>query len=172
MWVDPLITISVILLLMLLFPLGYLLILAIGSIRSASTPDIHPRSPSTRFMIIIPAYEEARVIVTTVSRLFAIDYPSQTLSLLGLILLMIQVSINYFIQPIFPLPLIGTWAAVVVAVLIYPLVGLVLERAPVRAYIAILLGLYFILWCTWLALNSRVGRKQVTWIRTEHGNLD
>jgi len=138
MWVDPLITISVILLLILLFPLGYLLLLAIGSIRSASTPDIHRRSPSTRFMIIIPAYNEARVIGTTESRLFAIDYPSQTLSLLGLILLMIQVSINDFIQPIFPLPLIGTWAAVVVAVLIYP----------------------------------RVGRKQVTWIRTEHGNLD
>ena len=89
-------------------------------------------------MIIIPAYDEARVIGTTESRLFAIDYPSQTLRLLGLILLMIQVSINDFIQPIFPLPLIGTWAAVVVAVLIYP----------------------------------RVGRKQVTWIRTEHGNLD
>jgi cellulose synthase/poly-beta-1,6-N-acetylglucosamine synthase-like glycosyltransferase len=138
MWVDPLITISVILLLMLLFPLGYLLLLAIGSIRSALTPDIHRRCPSTRFMIIIPAYDETRVIGTTVSRLFAIDYPSQTLSLLGLILLMIQVSINDFIQPIFPLPLIGTWAAVVVAVLIYP----------------------------------RVGRKQVTCIHTEHGNLD
>ena len=101
MWVDPLITISVILLLMLLFPLGYLLLLAIGSIRSASTADIHRRSPSTRFMIIIPACDEARVIGTRESRLLAIDYPSQTLSLLGLILLMIQVSINDFIQPIF-----------------------------------------------------------------------
>ena len=81
MWVDPLITISVILLLILLFPLGDLLLLAIGSIRSASTPDLHRRSPLTRFMIIIPAYDKARVIGTTVSRLFAIDYPSHLFSI-------------------------------------------------------------------------------------------
>ena len=100
-------------------------------------------------------------------------FPSySTLSLLSLILLMIQISINYFIQPIFPLPLIGAWAAMVLVLLIYPLIGLALERAPIRAYIAILLGPYFILWRTWLALISRFGRKQVTWIRTEHGKLD
>jgi hypothetical protein len=52
------------------------------------------------------------------------------------------------------------------------MVGLALERAPVRAYVAILLGPYFILWRTWLALISRFGGKQVTWIRTEHGELD
>jgi hypothetical protein len=60
----------------------------------------------------------------------------------------------------------------VATLLIYPLVGLALERAPFRAYIAILLGPYFILWRTWLALNSRFGGKQVTWIRTEHGQGD
>src|SRR5687768_5070104 len=81
MWVDLFITVSVILLLMLLFPLGYLLLLAIGAIRSASTPDPHHRSPSTRFMIIIPAHDEAAVIKTTVSRLLAIDYPSHLFSI-------------------------------------------------------------------------------------------
>ena len=60
----------------------------------------------------------------------------------------------------------------VVTLLIYPLVGLALERAPVRAYMAILLGPYFILWHTWLALISRFRGKEVTWIRTEHGELD
>jgi cellulose synthase/poly-beta-1,6-N-acetylglucosamine synthase-like glycosyltransferase len=101
------------------------------------------------------------------------SFPSySTLSLLALMLLAIQVSINYFIEPIFPWPLIAAWAAVVAGLLIYPLVGLALERAPLRAYVAILLGPYFILWRTWLALSSRIGRKQVTWIRTEHGELN
>ena len=403
MWFDPFITISVVLLLVFLFPLAYLLLMAIGALRPAPTPEIHHRAPSTRFMIIIPAHDESAVIRATVSRLLAIDYPSplfsiyiiadhcsdntaevarhagavvlernegprtgkgaalswafetilkkdqcdatvifdadtrvapdflrvmdwrlsqgdrviqgqhiirnpdqswfpaltwamflidnrfqnlgrsnlgwsaknmgdsicfradilrqlgwgegltedyhlryklllngiriayepaaigygeapitwdraraqrarwlrgahdtsqqfvkhliveamkkrslamldgalqasfpsfSTLSLLSLFFLIIQISINYLIQPIFPLPLIGAWAAMVVALLTYPLIGLALERAPFRAYIAILLGPYFILWRTWLALVSRFGRKQVTWIRTEHGKLD
>ena len=403
MWVELFITISEILLLLLLFPLGYLLLLALGAIRSASMPDTHSRSASTRFMIIIPAHNEASVIRATVSRLLTIEYPAHlfsihiiadhcsdntaevarhagavvhernegprtgkgaalywifqrilekeqcdavvifdadtqvdpeflrvmdwrlaqgdqviqgqhiirnpdqgwfpaltwamflidnrfqnlgrsnlgwsaknmgdsicfrvdvllqlgwgegltedyhlrhklllngiriayepaaigygeapitwdraraqrarwlrgthdsskqyvkhlfsegmkkrnwamldgaiqarfpsysTLSLLSLIFLMIQVSINYCIKNIFPSPLLGAWAAMVVTLLIYPLVGLALERAPIRAYIAILLGPYFIFWRTWLALISRFGRKQVTWIRTEHGKLD
>jgi hypothetical protein len=60
----------------------------------------------------------------------------------------------------------------VVTLLIYPMAGLALERAPVRTYIAILLGPYFILWRTRLEFISRFGRKQVAWIRTEHGELD
>jgi cellulose synthase/poly-beta-1,6-N-acetylglucosamine synthase-like glycosyltransferase len=95
-----------------------------------------------------------------------------TLTLLVLIVLAIQVSIDYFNETIFLWPLMGAWAAMVVTLLIYPLVGLALERAPIRAYIAILIGPFFILWRTWLALISRFGGKQVTWIRTEHGKLD
>jgi cellulose synthase/poly-beta-1,6-N-acetylglucosamine synthase-like glycosyltransferase len=100
-------------------------------------------------------------------------FPSySTLSLLTLIILMIQIAINYFIKHIFPWTLLGAWAAMVVTLLLYPLFGLALERAPFRAYIAILLGPYFIVWRTWLAFISRFGRKKVTWIRTEHGKLD
>jgi cellulose synthase/poly-beta-1,6-N-acetylglucosamine synthase-like glycosyltransferase len=403
MWVDLLVTISWLLLFILLFPLGYLLLLAIGAMRSASVPAVQDRSPSTRFMIIIPAHDEAAVIRATVSRLLAINYPSHlfsvhiiadhcsdhtaeaarqagaiahernegprtgkgaalswafqkiihrdqcdavvifdadtrvdseflrlmdwrlaqgdrviqgqhvirnpesswfsaltwamflidnrfqnlgranlgwsaknmgdsicfqvdvllqlgwgegltedyhlrhklllhniriayepaamgygeapitwdraraqrarwlrgthdsskqfvkqlivegtkkrnlamldgamqarfpaysTLSLLSLILLMIQVAVNYFVEQIFLASLIGAWAAMVAMLLIYPWVGLALERAPVRAYLAILVGPYFILWRTWLALVSRFGRKQVTWVRTEHGKVD
>ena len=101
------------------------------------------------------------------------SFPSySTLSLLSLIFLMIQIAVNYFILDIFPWPLVGAWAAMVATLSIYPLVGLALERAPVRAYVAILLGPYFILWRTWLAFISRFGRKRVTWIRTEHGISD
>ena len=403
MWIDAFITISVILLLILLFPLGYLLLLALGAIRPASTLEINQRTPSTRFMIVLPAHNEAGVISATVSRLLAIDYPAHlfsihiiadhcsdntaevarqagavvhernegprtgkgaalswlfhrilereqwdavvifdadtrvdpaflrvmdvrlaqgdqviqgqhiisnpdqgwfpaltwamflidnrfqnlgrsnlgwsaknmgdsicfrvdvllqlgwgegltedyqlrhklllngirivyepaaigygeapitwsraraqrarwlrgtrdtsqqfvkrilvegikkrnlamldgamqasfpsysTLSLLSLLLLMIQVPISFFIKNSLFWPLIGAWTAMVVTLLIYPLAGLALEGAPVRAYIAILLGPYFIIWRTWLAFISRFGRKEVTWIRTEHGKLD
>lgn len=95
-----------------------------------------------------------------------------TLSILVLIVLAVHVAIDYFIKSIFLWPLIGAWAATLLTLMIYPMVGLALERAPVRAYIAILLGPYFIFWRTWLAFISRFGRKQVTWIRTEHGTLD
>jgi cellulose synthase/poly-beta-1,6-N-acetylglucosamine synthase-like glycosyltransferase len=101
------------------------------------------------------------------------SFPSySTLSILALIVLAIQVPIDYFIDEIFLWPQISAWAAMVATLLIYPLVGLALERAPFRAYIAILLGPYFILWRTWLALISRFGGKQVTWIHTEHGQVD
>lgn len=400
MWINALIAVSVIFLFLLLFPLGYLIVLAVGAIRSASPPDLRSRTPSTRFVIVIPAHNETSVISATVSRLLAIDYPSHlfsihiiadhcsddtaqaarnagaivhernvgprsgkgaalswllnrmlgaeqcdaivifdadtrvdseflrvmdwrlamgdeviqgqhiirnpnqgwfpaltwamflidnrfqnlgrsnlgwsaknmgdsicfradilrhlgwgegltedyhlrhklllhgtrivyepaamgfgeapltwiqaqaqrarwlrgtrdasqqhvkllfleglqrrnlalldgalqaslpsysTLSLLSLIVLGIQVAIDFFIMPVFPRPLLVAWATVVAALLVYPLFGLALERAPVRAYIAILLGPYFIVWRTWLAFISRFGRKQITWIRTEHG---
>ena len=101
------------------------------------------------------------------------SFPSfSTLSLLSLILLMIQVVTHYSFKQILPWPLIGAWATMVALLFAYPLIGLALERAPVRAYLAILLGPYFILWRTWLAFISRFRRKQVTWIRTEHGELD
>lgn len=100
------------------------------------------------------------------------SFPSySTLSLLSLAVLAAQVAVNYFIASIFPPPLISGWVVVVTVLLIYPLLGLALERAPIKAYVAILLGPYFMLWRTWLALKSRFGRKQVTWIRTEHGRL-
>lgn len=403
MWADLFITISTILLLVMLFPLGYLLLLAIGSIRSTPAPTTHDRSPSTRFMIVIPAHDEVNVITATVSRLLAIHYPSDlfsvhiiadhcsdntaeaarqagavvhernegprsgkgaalswlfqkvlkdepcdavvifdadtrvdaaylrvmdwrlsqghqviqgqhvirnpeaglfpsltwamflvdnrfqnlgrsnlgwsaknmgdsicfradilrqlgwgegltedydlrnklllngirivyepaaigygeapntwnqaraqrarwlrgthdsgqqyvkqlfaagirnrdlamldgaiqgsfpsysTFSLMTLILLLIQLPINFFINRSFFSPLLSAWVVILAILLAYPLFGLALERAPLRAYGAIFLGPYFIFWRTWLAIVSRFGQKQVTWIRTEHGKVD
>lgn len=102
-----------------------------------------------------------------------VSFPSfSTLSLLTLVLFLIQIPIHYFLNRTLFSPLIGAWMVLVAILLAYPLFGLALERAPVRAYVAIFLGPYFILWRTWLALVSRFGRKQVTWIRTEHGKVD
>ena len=58
------------------------------------------------------------------------------------------------------------WAGLVVLLGIYPLMGLALERAPGRAYLAIWLGPLFIFWRTALGLSTRFGRHKATWIRT------
>lgn len=63
----------------------------------------------------------------------------------------------------------GLWALLVVLLAAYPFFGLTLERAPLRAYLAILSGPLFILWRTWLSLKAHYGRQPVTWVRTEHG---
>jgi hypothetical protein len=46
---------------------------------------------------------------------------------------------------------------------------LALERAPLRAYIVILSGPFFIVWRTILALFSRYLNKSTIWVRTAHG---
>ncbi|PWH19834.1 MAG: glycosyl transferase [Ardenticatenia bacterium] len=65
--------------------------------------------------------------------------------------------------------LTGLWALLVVLLGVYPFFGLLLERAPLRAYAAILAGPLFIFWRTWLSLRARYGRRPVQWVRTEHG---
>jgi cellulose synthase/poly-beta-1,6-N-acetylglucosamine synthase-like glycosyltransferase len=100
------------------------------------------------------------------------SFPSfSTLCVLSLAVLMILVPINFYIKSVSLWLLIGAWAAVVGTLLIYPLVGLALENAPTKAYLAIMFGPFFILWRTWLAILVQFSKKRVTWVRTEHGNL-
>jgi len=92
-----------------------------------------------------------------------------TLTLISSMILFVHLLFNWLIKPIFPWSLIIAWAAIVGTLFIYPLFGLVLENAPIRAYLAILTGPCFIIWRTWLAIKARFGKKPVTWIRTAHG---
>ena len=62
--------------------------------------------------------------------------------------------------------LMNVWAGLVLLLGVYPLIGLILEHAPARAYVAIWLGPVFMLWRTWLSVSSRFGDKDVTWVRT------
>ncbi|MGE5264860.1 MAG: glycosyltransferase family 2 protein [Acidobacteriota bacterium] len=59
-----------------------------------------------------------------------------------------------------------SWLVLVVLLGVYPLIGLALERAPGRAYLAIWLGPLFILWRTALGVSARFRREQVKWVRT------
>ena len=80
-----------------------------------------------------------------------------------------QVGVNWVAGPVFPWAAVGGWIAALAALFVYPLIGLALERAPLRAYVVILSGPLFILWRTWLALVARVGGRPVVWVRTAHG---
>ena len=101
-------------------------------------------------------------------------FPSySTLTLLSLILLFLNVVL--FISSIEPvtksysLVMISTWLLVVVLLFLYPLFGLALEHAPLKAYLVMLSGPIFIIWRTSLAFISRVSKKTIVWIRTAHG---
>jgi len=88
-----------------------------------------------------------------------------TLTVLSVAALILQLAINLIWGSLVSPFLLLLWTLVIVALVLYPLLGLVLERAPLRAYLAILTGPVFIVWRTWLAIISRFGRAQVEWVR-------
>jgi cellulose synthase/poly-beta-1,6-N-acetylglucosamine synthase-like glycosyltransferase len=92
-----------------------------------------------------------------------------TLTMVCLLALVLQLLVNWLIAPIFPWSLVWAWAILAGLLFVYPLFGLLLERAPLKAYLVILSGPLFILWRTWLAFRARFLEKRVTWIRTAHG---
>jgi cellulose synthase/poly-beta-1,6-N-acetylglucosamine synthase-like glycosyltransferase len=92
-----------------------------------------------------------------------------TLVMLSMTLLLFYVgSILLFYIAYTPL-LFWSLLALIVLLFVYPLFGLWLERAPVKAYLVIVTGPIFIMWRTLLAINSRLGNKQIIWVRTSHG---
>ena len=67
-----------------------------------------------------------------------------------------------------PAWLIWAWVSLFVVLFLYPLFGLILEQAPLRAYLAILSGPIFIAWRTWLSFAARLSGGKMAWVRTEH----
>lgn len=92
-----------------------------------------------------------------------------TLTLIVGAAVLAQAGINWMAGSVVPWMAVGGWVAVLAVLFVYPLFGLALERAPLRAYAAILSGPIFILWRTWLALVARVGGRPIAWVRTAHG---
>jgi cellulose synthase/poly-beta-1,6-N-acetylglucosamine synthase-like glycosyltransferase len=100
----------------------------------------------------------------------AISPSYSTLTLVSLLLLMIALLKTMIARDDLDNGVNIYLAIVVFFLFIYPFWGLALERAPFKAYLAILAGPLFIVWRSWLALNSRLLEKPVHWIRTSHGN--
>ena len=91
-------------------------------------------------------------------------FPSySTLTVLCIGALLLQLLTNAIWGAIVPPTLLWLWATSIIALVAYPFIGLFLEHAPPRAYLVILTGPVFILWRSWLAIVSRVGRH-VTWV--------
>lgn len=93
------------------------------------------------------------------------SYSSLTLITLAAFSVQLALGIYDLRFAISPL-LLTLWSLILGALVIYPFLGLALERAPLKAYLSILPGPLLILWRTWLALTSRLGRHQVEWVRT------
>jgi 1,2-diacylglycerol 3-beta-glucosyltransferase len=90
-----------------------------------------------------------------------------TLTLAAAFLFVVQL-ILFWVGIRVPVGILVAWIVFIVLLYLYPLFGLVLERAPLRAYAALLTGPVFMVWRTGLALQARLGRRQVTWVRTAH----
>lgn len=91
-----------------------------------------------------------------------------TLTLLAVCLLVVQLAV-FWLGGKIAVGALYAWLGFVALLSLYPLLGLALERAPWRAYAVILSGPVFMLWRSGLALQARLGRRQVTWVRTAHG---
>lgn len=97
-------------------------------------------------------------------------FPSySTLTVISMIAIIIHLLVNQIFDGLFSTPVIVLWVVVAFLLFLYPFLGLLLERAPARAYGIILTGPFFILWRTVLAIKSRLGRRPVVWVRTAHG---
>jgi 1,2-diacylglycerol 3-beta-glucosyltransferase len=95
-----------------------------------------------------------------------------SLTVICLLVLCVQLLLDELLGPLVSAALLYAWGAACLALFVYPLFGLALERAPARAYFIILTGPFYIVWRTALALTSRLSRQPAVWVRTVHGELD
>lgn len=91
-----------------------------------------------------------------------------TITMLAMFLLAGQVLIQFLIYPIFPKYLLGGWTVVSVVLFLYPFWGLILEQAPLKAFLVMLSGPFYIVWRTWLAISVRYSNQPIIWKRTSH----
>jgi cellulose synthase/poly-beta-1,6-N-acetylglucosamine synthase-like glycosyltransferase len=82
---------------------------------------------------------------------------------------LIAVTVQWALPGGFSFALRLGWLTILLSLFAYPFLGLFLERAPRKAYLALGLGPLYVLWRTWLAVTARFLRRPVKWIRTEHG---
>lgn len=92
-----------------------------------------------------------------------------TLTLFCLAVLALKLTSNWLFTPLFTMGIIIAWLLLSGLLFIYPLFGLYLERAPLKAYLVILTGPFFMIWRTMLVLRLRFVENKVTWVRTQHG---
>ncbi|HEX7975291.1 MAG TPA: glycosyltransferase family 2 protein [Anaerolineales bacterium] len=90
-----------------------------------------------------------------------------SLALLSLLFFLVSCLAYLWLDTPAWLPLVWGW--IVGVLFLYPLFGLFLERAPLKAFLVIISGPFYIFWRTSLAFTARFIEKQREWIRTTHG---
>ena len=95
-----------------------------------------------------------------------------TLSIVCVTLLLVNVLLSRLPGLAVPPALVVGWLSTCLFLFLYPLLGLALERAPGKAYLAILAGPWFVVWRTALAISSRYWRRPTGWVRTAHGETE
>jgi len=68
------------------------------------------------------------------------------------------------LRPLFPLPVS---VGFVLAWVLFPFLGLWIDRAPTSAYQALLYGPFYLVWRLWLGFQARIRGKRVRWVRTK-----
>jgi cellulose synthase/poly-beta-1,6-N-acetylglucosamine synthase-like glycosyltransferase len=94
-----------------------------------------------------------------------------TLTLICAAMLLGQIIVNGVAGPVIPDWLLSAWAGVFGLLFVYPLAGLALEGAPLKAYLAILTGPLFVVWRTALAVTARRDPRAAVWVRTAHEEI-
>lgn len=89
-----------------------------------------------------------------------------TLTFISFTLLLAQLVVNYTMGPIFPAWLLLGWVIAAGLLFIYPFLGLALENAPVKSFLVIMTGPFYIIWRTILAFSLRLNKQPVIWQRT------
>jgi cellulose synthase/poly-beta-1,6-N-acetylglucosamine synthase-like glycosyltransferase len=89
-----------------------------------------------------------------------------TLTVLAAAVLGVQLAARELWRPIVPTGLLVLWGVILGLLMGYPLLGLALDRAPLRAFLVILIGPLFVVWRTGLAVGSRFVRPPKSWVRT------
>jgi cellulose synthase/poly-beta-1,6-N-acetylglucosamine synthase-like glycosyltransferase len=96
-------------------------------------------------------------------------YSTLTVAAAGALLLHLAL---HWIGVAVPAGLVAGWLAVLGLLLAFPVLGLALDRAPLRAFLVILSGPLFVAWRTALAVGSRFLRPPSSWVRTPRRGED
>ena len=92
-----------------------------------------------------------------------------TLTIITTFIFLLQLLLNWTLPGSILFINLMMWLSIWVILFVYPLIGLALEKAPLKAYLVIVSGPFFILWRTWLAFSVRLRNRSVVWVRTTHG---
>ncbi len=82
------------------------------------------------------------------------------------LLTVLRLGVGYLFALPTLLPVLGV-AAMTLAWIAFPFLGLWLSGAPRSLYLALLLGPVYVLWRIWVGLSAAVRGKKVAWVRTQ-----